>query len=84
MTIDKRSEPRRTRKLTIEELIAGVYIIYPRYIHPKTFEYCSPSILIDELEKERKKIKNNIIYNYKNKVYPYFSRTIQKLISLVK
>jgi capsular polysaccharide export protein len=84
LTIDKKKEKRRNRVLTIEELIAGVYILYPRYIHPKTLEYCHASVLIDELEKERKKIKNSIIHKYKNKIYSYISRKSQKILSLVK
>ena len=72
------------RVLTLDKLIAGVYIIYPRYIHPKTLQYCHPSVLIDELEKERKKLNNNIIHKYKSKIYSTLSRTSQKILSLVK
>lgn len=81
LTVDKKNEPRRKRILSLDELIAGVYILYPRYIHPKTFNYCSANTLIDELEK---KINNNIIYNYKSKIYSYLSRVGQKILSLVK
>lgn len=84
LTTDKKAEPRRKRKLSLEELVVGVYMIYPRYIHPKTLEFCHPNILIDELEKERLKIKNNILYYYKSKIYSYLSRNIQKIISLVR
>ncbi len=84
LTLDKKSCKRRKRILTLDELIAGVYILYPRYIHPRTLEYCTPSKLIDELEKERQKLKNNIIYNYKSKIYSYLSRLSQKILSMVK
>jgi capsular polysaccharide export protein len=84
LTIDKKTCKRRKRVLNLEELIAGVYILYPRYIYPKTLEYCHPMALIDELEKERKKINNNTIHKYKNKLYSYLSRTSQKILSLVK
>lgn len=84
LTSDLKKEPRRQRKLSLDELVAGVYILYPRYIHPKTLEYCHPSVLIDELEKERKKLNDNIIYRTKNNIYNYISRTSQKILSLVK
>ncbi|MDO6828655.1 hypothetical protein Q4582_11340 [Poseidonibacter sp. 1_MG-2023] len=84
LTLDKKTCERRNRNLTLDELVCGVYILYPRYINPKTLEYCTPNILIDELEKERKKINNNIIYKYKSKVYSYLSRLTQKIISMVK
>ena len=84
LTTDKKTCERRNRTLTLNELITAVYILYPRYIDPKTLNYCTPSVLIDELEKEKKKINNNIIYKYRSKIYSYLSRTSQKVLSLVK
>lgn len=84
LTVDKIKCDRRKRKLTLDELIAGVYILYPRYIDPKTLNFCTPNVLIDELEKERKKINNNIIYRLKTKMYSYLSRNSQKILSLLK
>ena len=37
---------RRGRRLTLEELIAGVLIVYPRYLDPVTGLPCTPEILI--------------------------------------
>ena len=84
LTIDKKICERRNRNLSLNELIVGVYILYPRYIDPKTLNYCTPSVLIDELEKEKEKIKESIIYRFKIKIYTYFSRLSQKVLSLVK
>jgi capsular polysaccharide export protein len=39
--------PRRTRRLTLAELIAGTLILYPRYIDPVTELPCPPEILLD-------------------------------------
>jgi capsular polysaccharide export protein len=39
--------PRRTRRLTLAELIAGTLILYPRYIDPVTLLPCPPEILLD-------------------------------------
>ena len=84
LTLDKKTCERRNRELSLDELICAVYILYPRYIDPKTLNYCTPSVLIDELEKERQKINNNIIYRLKNNIYSYLSRLSQKILSLVK
>jgi capsular polysaccharide export protein len=84
LTIDKKTCERRNRNLSLDELVCAVYILYPRYIDPKTLNYCTPSVLIDELEKEKKKIKESIIYRFKVKIYTYFSRLSQKILSLVK
>ena len=84
LTIDKITCDRRKRILTLDELCAGVLILYPRYIHPKTKNYCDPIVLIDELQKEKEKINNSIIYKLKIKIFTYLSRTSQKILSLLK
>lgn len=49
LTEDKAPISRRTRRLTREELIAGVLILFPRYIDPMTMLPCSPETLIERL-----------------------------------
>lgn len=39
LTTDRLPSPRRTRRLTIEELVCGALIRYPRYLHPETGEF---------------------------------------------
>ncbi len=36
LTNDRQATPRRTRRLTVEELFAGAYILYPRYVDPES------------------------------------------------
>ncbi|EAJ0058046.1 capsular polysaccharide biosynthesis protein, partial [Campylobacter jejuni] len=38
---------RRTRKLSLEELVAGALITYPRYINPKTKILCEIEVCLD-------------------------------------
>ncbi|EHN6902615.1 capsular polysaccharide biosynthesis protein [Campylobacter jejuni] len=47
LTKDKHKCERRTRKLSLEELVAGVLIIYPRYINPKTKALCEIEVCLD-------------------------------------
>ncbi len=49
LTRDVAPIPHRQRVLTLEELVAGVLILYPRYLDPVTCLPCSPEILIDRL-----------------------------------
>lgn len=49
LTTDRHSCERRSRKLTLTQLIAGVLILYPTYINPKSGLYCTPESLIDAL-----------------------------------
>ncbi|WP_077247085.1 capsular polysaccharide biosynthesis protein [Helicobacter pullorum] len=83
LTIDKQTCPRRPRKLTLEQLIAGAYILYPRYIHPKTLSLCHPNVLIDALESERQKLQNNKFYAFKKHLYANLSRKTQKILRIL-
>ncbi len=40
---------RRTRRLTLDALVAGALILYPRYLDPVTGLRCPPEILIERL-----------------------------------
>ncbi|MBA8666645.1 capsular polysaccharide biosynthesis protein [Holosporaceae bacterium 'Namur'] len=46
---------RRNRQVTIEELVAGTLIIYPRYLDPKTNLWCSVEVIIDRLNEMKQK-----------------------------
>jgi capsular polysaccharide export protein len=41
--------PRRTRRRTIDELVAIALILYPRYVHPKALLPCEPEVMMNAL-----------------------------------
>jgi capsular polysaccharide export protein len=41
--------PRRGRKLTIDQLVAAALILYPRYLDPVTCLPCGPEIMVERL-----------------------------------
>ncbi|EAK7956430.1 capsular polysaccharide biosynthesis protein [Campylobacter jejuni] len=47
LTKDKYRCERRTRKLSLEELVTGALIAYPRYINPKTKTLCEIEVCLD-------------------------------------
>ena len=49
LTEDRVPIPRRTRRLTLAELVAGALILHPRYIDPVTELPCTPEVLLDRL-----------------------------------
>ncbi|EPW2525725.1 capsular polysaccharide biosynthesis protein [Campylobacter coli] len=49
LTSDLHEIPRRTRVLSLEELVAGVLILYPRYIHPKSKNLCEVELALDTM-----------------------------------
>jgi capsule polysaccharide export protein KpsC/LpsZ len=51
LTNDRQSTPRRTRRLTVEELFAGAYLLYSRYFRPETGDAISFDTVIRELRR---------------------------------
>jgi capsular polysaccharide export protein len=53
LTIDRHPHPRRTRKLTVDELVIGALILYPRYVHPSTGHFSTPEAIVEHLIRAR-------------------------------
>lgn len=83
LTLDQRHCERRTRKLTLEALIAATYLLYPRYISPKTKTLCEAEDVIKELKEQKDLLESSYFLRIKFKFYSYLSRISQKLLSLV-
>ncbi len=49
LTEDRQAVPRRTRRLTLDALVAGALIAYPRCVDPVTELPCPPEVLVDRL-----------------------------------
>ncbi|MDD5177489.1 MAG: hypothetical protein PHQ05_13815 [Sterolibacterium sp.] len=49
LTEDKAPIARRTRRLTVDELVAGTLILYPTYVSRKTHRFTTPERALDEL-----------------------------------
>lgn len=49
LTIDHHPIARRTRRLALDELVAGALLLYPRYMSLKTRKIITPESAIDEL-----------------------------------
>lgn len=49
LTVDRHPHPRRTRRLTLDELVAGVLLRYARYVHPVSGAYTSPERIVRHL-----------------------------------
>ena len=52
LTHDAVPLPRRTRRLALDELVAGTLLLYPRYIHPPTGLPCRAEELVGWLERD--------------------------------
>lgn len=49
LTEDRDPPPRRGRRLSLDELVAGALILYPRYRDPRTGLPCPPEVLLERL-----------------------------------
>ncbi|SFV75743.1 Capsular polysaccharide export system protein KpsC [hydrothermal vent metagenome] len=83
LTKDKHIISRRTKKLSLEALIAGTLILYPRYIHPKTKKICEIEELLYELDKEKKLYNSSKYYQITTKIRNFFSRKSQLLLRII-
>jgi capsular polysaccharide export protein len=49
LTVDAEKVPRRTRQLSLDELVAAALILYPTYLHPATGRFTTPEGALDAL-----------------------------------
>ena len=83
LTIDTVSCSRRNRSRTIDELVAAILILYPRYIHPKTNMFCEVEVLLEEIDKEKTRYNKIGCYRFFVNSRNYISRKIQLGIKVV-
>jgi capsular polysaccharide export protein len=53
LTYDRHAIQRRTRTLSLDELVAGVLLLYPRYMDTRTWEFTFAERVLTALEWER-------------------------------
>ena len=80
LTHDKYDIPRRTRKLTLLELVAATYILYPRYINPSTNKLCDIEVVMDKVNKEKNRYNSQKSYKFIIDTRNFISRKVQLVI----
>lgn len=53
LTFDAHPHPRRSRRLTLDELVAGCLLMYPRYVSGCSRQPCTPEAALQELIERR-------------------------------
>ncbi|WP_442489818.1 capsular polysaccharide export protein, LipB/KpsS family [Halomonas litopenaei] len=79
LTEDKQSHPRRSRKLGLDQLVAGALIYYPTYVSLKTGLYMSPEEALDQLVDWR---ENGTYNSSKVKTFLVFLR--RKILNILR
>lgn len=57
LTVDQALNPNRTRKLALDELVAGALLLYPRYIDPMTHQPCEIEQVFSGLEIQQARLQ---------------------------
>jgi len=57
LTEDRLAFPRRSRQLSLEQLIAGALILYPAYVDPQTRLACEVETVIERLAEARAQLQ---------------------------
>ncbi|EAI7262111.1 capsular polysaccharide biosynthesis protein [Campylobacter lari] len=83
LTMDLHEIPRRTRVLSLEELVAGVLILYPRYIHPKNKNLCEVELALDIMLKMQKDYFSKFYLRWFIDIRIYILRKIRRLIEFI-
>lgn len=83
LTSDLHEIPRRTRVLSLEELVAGVLILYPRYIHPKSKNLCEVELALDIMLKMQKDYFSKFYLRWFMDIRIYILRKIRRLIEFI-
>ncbi len=52
LTEDLVPHPRRTRRRTLDELVAAALVRYPRYVHPRSRAFTTPEAIVEHLGRE--------------------------------
>lgn len=84
LTQDKYKIQRRSRVLSLEELVAGALIVYPRYIHPQSKALCEVEVALDIMLKMQRdyfsKIHVRWFVDFRNFILRKIRRAVEFII----
>jgi capsular polysaccharide export protein len=82
LTHDNRACERRSTPRSIDELVAAVYLLYPRYIDPETSKRCEAERVIEYIEEEKNRYNSDLLYRVGTDLRNLLSRKIQLIIKI--
>lgn len=65
--------PRRTRRLSVDQLIAATLILYPRYVHPRSRRLCRAESIVHALQQAREP-RANLMDTLSRQLMSFFAR----------
>ena len=83
LTTDYRKCERRTRTLTLDELVGATLILFPRYISPKTEKFCEVEQTLAELKEEQEHYFNSRFYRYRVNLKGYLLPRTRRFVRMI-
>ncbi|WP_457743709.1 capsular polysaccharide export protein, LipB/KpsS family [Sulfurimonas sp.] len=83
LTADTELEPRRTRRVSLDELVCATLLLYPLYINPLSLKICEPEEFLQEIEHEKYLYDSSSTYRIKIKIRNFISRKLQLLLRII-
>src|SRR5262249_10579837 len=81
LTDDRQTVPRRTRKRSLDELVAAALLLYPRYVHPVSGVTCEAEEVIEHLALQRRLFAENqrrfVCFGFSSWKRPFVRRYLQ-------
>jgi len=84
LTGDVRVSPRRKIERSLDELVAAALICYPKYINPSDDLPCEIEVLLEALDKEKRRYNENSFYRAFTDGRNTLSRILQRWIKVFK
>ncbi|MDX1540240.1 MAG: hypothetical protein R3349_02440 [Geminicoccaceae bacterium] len=82
LTDDRLTFPRRTRRLTLDQLVAGTLILYPSYVDPVTGLPCDVMTVVDRLAEGRQTLTHTSLR--RRRVWRKLRRALRGLAHLAR
>jgi len=82
LSIDRESCPRRSRELSLDELVAGTLLLYPRYLDPADDTLCEIEVTLERIGAQREAMDASLLSQLYAFLYSRFSRYSQRLIRI--
>lgn len=84
LTEDRHKCDRRTRRLSLQELVAGALLVYPKYFHPETGKMTSAFEVLNFIASEKQALNTRVLKKIRIKVLgtllPWVRNFIKKLV----
>lgn len=83
LTIDAQKCTRRERRPTLPQLVAAVYLLYPRYVDPFTHTLCEAELCIANIDLMKKRYNSDIFFRLRTDIRNWLSRKSQLVLRVM-